>query len=98
MLRCYGLLMRNCTLNYPLIARSQVKELMSNWSDFIQEHRKAVSSDSGLVPVAEDAIVEVAGADAAKLLQGQITADVDQLADGEFSQAHHSQFLMVMTL
>jgi folate-binding protein YgfZ len=87
MLRCYDLLMRNCTLNCTLIARSQVKELMSNWSNFIQEHRKAVPSDSGLVPVADDVIVEVAGADAAKLLQGQITADVDQLADGEFSQA-----------
>jgi len=60
---------------------------MSNWTNFIQEHSEGVSSDTGFVPVAEDVIVEVAGADAAKLLQGQITADVNQLADGEFCQA-----------
>lgn len=60
---------------------------MSNWSDFIQQHREVTSSKAGFVPVVDDVIVEVAGADAAKLLQGQITADVDQLTDGEFTQA-----------
>lgn len=58
---------------------------MSDWSEFIT---KQAGSDeaaaTSYIPVVDDVLVELAGDDAAKLLQGQVTADIDKLATGEF--------------
>lgn len=62
---------------------------MSNWSEFITKQADnstevIEASAASYIAVADDVVVEIAGEDAAKLLQGQITADVDKLTAGEF--------------
>ncbi len=60
---------------------------MSEWSDFIAQQNLTVSSEGSYVAVIEEAIVELKGEDGKKLLQGQITADVERLASGDFCRA-----------
>lgn len=58
---------------------------MSQWSDFLLQQAQESVDNGFFVAVVEDVVVEIAGADAAKLLQGQITADVGQLNVGDFT-------------
>ena len=60
---------------------------MSDWSEFIEQQTDRPDEafgGEGYIAVTEDVIVELVGEDAAKLLQGQVTADIDKLASGEF--------------
>lgn len=52
---------------------------MTNWSQYIQQRSEPFSDDGKFVRVVEDVIVEISGPDAAKLLQGQVTADIEQI-------------------
>ena len=62
---------------------------MSDWPSFVQTNLlKGLASEEiseVFVPIISDVIVEVSGADAAKLLQGQITADIDSMTVNNFS-------------
>ena len=61
---------------------------MSDWPSFVQNSlpKRLASSETNevFVPIISDVVVEVSGVDAAKLLQGQITADIDSMAVNDF--------------
>jgi tRNA-modifying protein YgfZ len=60
---------------------------MSEWSDFLERQNIDTSMQGSYATVVEDVIVELKGEDCTKLLQGQITADVDSLNSGDFTLA-----------
>lgn len=60
---------------------------MSEWSDFIAQQNLAVSNAGSYAATTGEAVVEVKGDDGIKLLQGQITADAERLAPGDFCRA-----------
>lgn len=56
---------------------------MTNWPQYIEKRSVPLSEDGGFVGVVGDVIVEVRGPDAVKLLQGQVTADIESLDAGD---------------
>ena len=61
---------------------------MSDWSDFVQSNIANTETEEviteAFAPVVSDVIVEIKGPDAAKLLQGQITADIEAIDKNGF--------------